>query len=90
MNLFIEDADIWFKRNKFPRVEDEGKIRISIGGSGVDLKIILRTFIRAKDIIEVDRVICDVHNMKLHLYETRHKCAPPPPLVPSICPCKLS
>jgi hypothetical protein len=35
VNIFIEDADIWFKRNKFPKVEDEGKIRISIGGSGV-------------------------------------------------------
>lgn len=72
VNIFIEDADIWFRRNKFPKVEDEGKIRISVGGSGVDLKLIVRTFSHSDKVLEVDRVICSVHNMKLHLYETRH------------------
>jgi len=72
VNLHIEDANIWFKRKNFPKLEDQGKICINIGGSGVDLKVVLRVHVNAQDMLVLEKVDCDVHNLQLHLSETRH------------------
>jgi hypothetical protein len=72
INVHLPDANIWFRRKKFPRVEDEGRARIDIGGRGIDLVIKIETFLRSVEFFRVAKVKCDVHNFRLHLADTRH------------------
>jgi len=72
VNVYMDDANIWFRRKTFPKVTDEGKLRVNIGGSGVDIKIAIRVLTGSKDVFQVHRVNCKLHNMKLHLSDTQH------------------
>jgi len=72
VNVYMDDANIWFRRKKFPKVQDEGKLRINIGGSGVDIKIAIRVLAGSKDVFQVDTVNCKLHRMQLHLSDTKH------------------
>jgi len=70
--VYMDDANIWFRRKTFPKVEDEGKLRLNVGGSGVDIKIAIRVLTGTQDVFQVQRVTCKLHNMKLHLSDTKH------------------
>jgi len=72
INLHMPASDLWFKRKKFPRLEDEGKANIDIGGRGVDIVVVIETFFKSADYFKVRRVWCDVHQLNLHLSDTRH------------------
>jgi hypothetical protein len=72
INIHMEQADIAFHRKTFPKVQDSGKLRMDIGGKGVDLIVQLNTFTGSKDLFRVDFVDCDVHNLSLYLQDTRH------------------
>jgi len=72
INLHMPACNLWFKRKKFPKLEDEGRASVDIGGRGVDLVIVIETFFKSADFFHVKRVSCDVHNLKLHLTDTRH------------------
>jgi len=72
INMYMDDANIWFRRKTFPKVQDEGKLRVNIGGSGVDIKIAVRVLTGSQDVFKVQRVNCALHSLKLHLSETKH------------------
>ncbi len=42
--MHMPDANIWFRRKRFPKIEDEGKAKLDIGGRGLDIAITLRTY----------------------------------------------
>lgn len=72
VNIHMEQADISFNRKTFPKVTDSGKLRLDIGGRGMDLIIQLQTFTRSKQAFRVEYVDCDVHSMSFYLQDTRH------------------
>jgi len=72
VNVYMDDANIWFRRKKFPKIQDEGKLRINVGGSGVDIRIAIRVLTGSKDVFQVDKVSCSLHQMQLHLSDTKH------------------
>lgn len=72
VNLHMPACNLWFRRKTFPKIEDEGRASIDIGGRGVDLVVVIETFFKSADFFHVKRVWCDVHNLRLHLADTRH------------------
>jgi len=72
INIHMEQADIKFHRKTFPRVTDRGKLRMDIGGKGMDIVIQLQTFAGARDFFRVEFVDCDVHSLSFYLQDTRH------------------
>jgi len=72
INVHMPEANLWFKRKTFPKVEDEGRASIDIGGRGMDLIITLRTFAKPPNFFRVQQVDCNVHNLALSLSETHH------------------
>jgi len=72
LNMHMENADIWFRRKTFPKMEDRGKVRLDVDGRGMDIVVNLITMMRTHDIFRVDYVDCDLHNMSLGLSDTRH------------------
>jgi len=72
VNIHMEQADILFNRKSFPKVTDSGKLRLDIGGRGMDIVIQLQTFTRSKQVFRVEFVDCDVHSMSFYLQDTRH------------------
>jgi len=72
INIHMDQADINFHRKTFPKVSDKGKLRMDIGGKGMDIVIQLQTFAGSRDIFRVEFVDCDVHNLSFYLQDTRH------------------
>lgn len=72
INVYMPDAYLWFKRKTFPRLEDEGKAHIEIGGRGLDIVVILRTFLRSDNLFAVTKVDCNIHNLEFSLSDTSH------------------
>jgi len=72
VNVYMEDANIWFRRKKFPKIQDEGKLRLNIGGSGVDIKVAVRVLKDTQELFQVEKVKCTLHQMQLHLLDTKH------------------
>jgi len=72
INIHMEQADIAFHRKTFPRVTDRGKLRMDIGGKGMDIVIQLNIFARSRNFFRVEFVDCDVHNLSFYLHDTRH------------------
>jgi F0F1-type ATP synthase membrane subunit b/b' len=72
INIHMPDARLWFRRKSFPKVEDEGRAAIDIGGRGMDLIITLRTLAKPPNFFRVQQVECNVHNLALSLSDTRH------------------
>lgn len=72
IHVHMSDADVWFNRKTFPKVEDSGTARIDVGGRGMDIVIILRTTMNSDNIFDVARVDCDIHDLTLRLEDTRH------------------
>jgi len=72
INLHMPQCNLWFKRKKFPKIEDEGRANIDIGGRGVDIVVVIETFFKSADFFKVKRVWCDVHHLNLHFADTRH------------------
>jgi hypothetical protein len=72
VNLHMPACNLWFRKKTFPKIEDEGVASIDIGGRGVDLVVVIETFFKSADFFHVKRVWCDVHNLRLHLSDTRH------------------
>jgi hypothetical protein len=72
INIHMPDARLWFRRKSFPKVEDEGRAAIDIGGRGMDLIITLRTLAKPPNFFRVQQVECNVHNLALSLSDTHH------------------
>jgi len=72
VNVYMEDANIWFRRKKFPKMQDEGKLNLNIGGSGVDIKVAVRVLKDTQELFQVEKVKCNLHQMQLHLLDTKH------------------
>jgi hypothetical protein len=72
MNVYMPEADLWFRRKKFPKIEDEGKCKLEIGGRGMDIIVTLRTYLRSDNIFTVQSVDCNIHNLSFTLSETGH------------------
>jgi predicted XRE-type DNA-binding protein len=68
----MPDAYLWFRRKTFPKIEDEGRAHIEIGGRGLDIVVILRTFLRADNLFNVTKVDCNIHNLEFSLSDTSH------------------
>lgn len=73
VNLHMPNAHLWFRRKSFPKVEDEGRASIDIGGRGLDLILTLRTVAKPPNFFRVQNVECNVHNLALSLSETHHE-----------------
>jgi hypothetical protein len=72
INIHMPDAHLWFRRKSFPKVEDEGRASLDVGGRGLDLIITLRTLGKAPNFFRVQQVECNVHNLALSLSDTHH------------------
>jgi hypothetical protein len=72
INVYMPDAYLWFRRKTFPRLEDEGRAHIEIGGRGLDIVVILRTFLRSDNIFNVSKIDCNIHNLEFSLSDTTH------------------
>lgn len=72
INIHMPDARLWFRRKSFPKVEDEGRAAIDIGGRGMDLILTLRTLAKPPNFFRVQQVECNVHNLALSLSDTHH------------------
>lgn len=72
LNVHMPNAHLWFRRKSFPKVEDEGRAAIDIGGRGIDLILTLRTIAKPPNFFRVQNVECNVHNLALSLSETHH------------------
>jgi uncharacterized protein YoxC len=72
INIHMPDAHLWFRRKSFPKVEDEGRASLDVGGRGLDLIITLRTLAKPPNFFRVQQVECNVHNLALSLSDTRH------------------
>jgi len=72
INIHMPDAHLWFRRKSFPKVEDEGRAALDVGGRGLDLIITLRTLGKAPNFFRVQQVECNVHNLALSLSDTHH------------------
>jgi len=71
VNIHMEHADIYFRHKTFPRVSDSGKLRLDIGGKGMDIVIQLQTFSK-KSFFRIQFVDVDVHQLNFYLSDTRH------------------
>jgi len=72
INVFMPDSYLWFRRKTFPRIEDEGRAHIEIGGRGLDIVVVLRTFLRSDKLFAVASVNCNIHNLEFSLSDTQH------------------
>jgi len=72
INIHMPEARLWFRRKSFPKVEDEGRASIDVGGRGMDLVITLRTIAKPPNFFRVQTVDCNFHNLALTLSETHH------------------
>jgi hypothetical protein len=72
INVYMPDAYLWFRRKTFPKIEDEGRAHIEIGGRGLDIVVILRTFLRSDNLFNVTKVDCNIHNLEFSLSDTSH------------------
>jgi len=72
INLHLRNANLWFRRKTFPRVEDEGRATIDVGGKGMDITITLVTSTRPPNFFRISGVECNMHNLELNLSDTRH------------------
>lgn len=72
INLHIPEADIWFERSKFPKLRDSGLLYVDVGGRGIDVYVTIQTSANSKHLFTVEKVDCDVHDLKITLDKTHH------------------
>eukprot|EP01088_Endostelium_zonatum_P000825 TRINITY_DN11076_c0_g1_i2.p1 TRINITY_DN11076_c0_g1~~TRINITY_DN11076_c0_g1_i2.p1 ORF type:complete len:667 (+),score=184.18 TRINITY_DN11076_c0_g1_i2:59-2059(+) len=74
MRYSMKDANIWWRRKKFPKSEDSGHLDMNMPGEGIEIRVVLS--LRLQDpqnqIFAVRSVDCDIDKINLHLSGTKH------------------
>jgi len=74
MKYSMKDANIWWKRKRFPKSEDSGTLDMNMPGEGIELRIVLS--IKLKDpqgqIFSIRSVDCDIDKINMKLSGTKH------------------
>jgi len=74
MRYSMKDANIWWRRKKFPKTEDSGHLDMNMPGEGIEIRVVLS--LRLQDpqnqIFAVRSVDCDIDKINLHLSGTKH------------------
>lgn len=74
MKYNIKDANIWWRRKKFPKSEDSGMLEMNMPGEGIALRIVLTMKLKdpKNQIFTVRSVDCDIDKIQLKLAGTKH------------------
>lgn len=72
INIHIPDAYIKFNHKVFPKVVDEGFAHIDIGGTGMDLALLLRGAVGTNRWFTLARTECLIHDLSLKFEGTKH------------------
>jgi len=74
MKYSMKDANIWWKRKKFPKSEDSGMLDMNMPGEGIELRIVLSLRLKDKNgqVFAVKSVDCDIDKINLKLSGTKH------------------
>jgi hypothetical protein len=72
INLHARDIDVYFVRKTFPKVEESGKMKVDIGGKGVNFWVTFRPGATPQEFIHLTEVSCDVRDLNVQLEQTKH------------------
>jgi hypothetical protein len=75
MNYSIKDANVWWKRKKFPKSEDSGILEMNMPGEGIEIRIVLTMKLKDtpnSEVFKVRSVDCDIDKITLKLAGTKH------------------
>jgi len=74
INYSIKDANIWWRRKKFPKSEDSGMLTMDMPGDGIELRIVLSVKYKDPDynIFRVKTVDCNIDKLSMKLAGTKH------------------
>jgi len=74
MKFSMKDANVWWKRKKFPKSEDSGNLDLDMPGDGIEMRVVLSLKLRdpQNQIFAVRSVDCDIDKINMRLSNTKH------------------